>query len=333
MAPVVWELKKRALPYKLLFTGQHKELFEDVSDLIPTPDFNLNIMDSSKNLNESLSNILRESHVLLEKNKPSLVLVQGDTTTVLGISLASFNVGIPVGHVEAGLRTHNLQSPFPEEANRQMVSRIATFNWAPTQTAANDLKKEGIQNVTVTGNTVIDACQSFEFEVSYGDKVLITLHRRENFGAKLERMITQLEELAQAHPELKFIFPMHPNPNVQKYRSKLTKVNVVSPLNYKEMIQMMATIKFAISDSGGIQEECAAFKKKVLVCRDTTERPDSIQVGLAKLISTDIKENFDWANESPKWNGVNPYGDGNASRYIVDDIVHYLHEQKNHQHN
>lgn len=330
MAPVVWELKKRALPYKLLFTGQHKELFEDVSDLIPTPDFNLNIMDSSKNLNESLSNILRESHVLLEKNKPSLVLVQGDTTTVLGISLASFNVGIPVGHVEAGLRTHNLQSPFPEEANRQMVSRIATFNWAPTQTAANDLKKEGIQNVTVTGNTVIDACQSFEFEVSYGDKVLITLHRRENFGAKLERMITQLEELAQAHPELKFIFPMHPNPNVQKYRSKLTKVNVVSPLNYKEMIQMMATIKFAISDSGGIQEECAAFKKKVLVCRDTTERPDSIQVGLAKLISTDIKENFDWANESPKWNGVNPYGDGNASRYIVDDIVHYLHEQKNH---
>ena len=158
---------------------------------------------------------------------------------------------------------------------------------------------------------------------TYNNKILVTLHRRENFGAKMTKLFTELECLAKKHPKLEFIFPMHPNPNVQKLRPILKNVNIINPLGYSDMMELLSQVKFVISDSGGIQEECAAFGKKVLVCRDTTERPEGIEAGFAKLIDTNIIQNFEWANKNPKWKGKNPYGIGNASKVIIDSILNY----------
>jgi UDP-N-acetylglucosamine 2-epimerase (non-hydrolysing) len=318
LAPLIREAARRQLSFRILFTGQHRELFQDVSDLIPPPDADLDVMTGNHTLNEVLSSIIARSERILKEISPSLVIVQGDTTTVLGVSLAAFNLRIPIGHVEAGLRTHDLSSPFPEEGNRQMVSRIAAYNWAPTPRAARQLLAEGITNVHMTGNTVIDACLSFPFEPRYGDNVLITLHRRENAGERMQAMAAQLERLAKANPDLNFIFPMHPNPQVQALRTRFEAVKVIDPLPYREMIAMLAEMRCAITDSGGIQEECAAFRKKVIVCRDTTERPESVEVGLARLADTDIEAHFEWAAREPEWNGENPYGDGKASQRILD---------------
>ncbi|MDH3649140.1 MAG: UDP-N-acetylglucosamine 2-epimerase (non-hydrolyzing) [Saprospiraceae bacterium] len=321
LAPVIWELSNRRIPYKLVFTGQHRELFDDVSHLVPPPDYHLNIMKDNQTLCYVLSEIIKEMDKIIRTETPQLIIVQGDTSTVLASALAAFNNRIPIGHVEAGLRTYDLKSPFPEEANRQIVSRIATYNWAPTQHAVDNLKKEGAQNIWMTGNTVIDTCRSFDYPNSYGNKILITLHRRENFGSAMEVMFIQLNQLAEMHPELDFVFPMHPNPQVQKWKHLLAHVSVSGPLSYLDMMKLLSEVKFVITDSGGIQEECAAFRKRVLVCRDTTERPEGIQAGMAKLIGTKITENFAWANEQPEWTGINPYGDGNASQHIVDTIT------------
>jgi UDP-N-acetylglucosamine 2-epimerase (non-hydrolysing) len=201
-----------------------------------------------------------------------------------------------------------------------MVSRIASYNWAPTELAAKQLKKENVGNITVTGNTVIDACKNFNYPISYENKVLITLHRRENFGDPMEKIFSEIDLLAKEYSHLEFIFPMHPNPNVQKLRPILKNVNIINPLGYSEMMQLLSKVKFVISDSGGVQEECAAFRKKVLVCRNTTERPEGLDAGFAKLVHTNIIEHFNWANKSPKWSGENPYGNGNASKIIIDSL-------------
>ena len=161
----------------------------------------------------------------------------------------------------------------------------------------------------------------YNYEIQYGNKILITLHRRENFGGNLESIFKQNNKLAEKHPELDFIFPMHPNPNVQKLKHLLNNINVIEPLGYKELIKLLSEVKFVISDSGGIQEECAAFKKKILVCRDTTERPEGIDSGFAKIVGIDVKNNFNWALDSPKWNGENPYGNGEAAKKIIDTII------------
>jgi len=332
LSPVIKELRHRGLPFKVVFTGQHRELYEDVSDLVPMPDYNLDIMKTNQALNDVVSGIIQGMDKILVEEKPDLIIVQGDTSTVLAASIAAFNRGVKVGHVEAGLRTHDLSSPFPEEANRQLVSRIASFNWAPTDLAAENLKNEGLENIYMTGNTVIDACLGFNFEVAYENKILITLHRRENFGEPMKSMFIQLEQLAEEHPELEFIFAMHPNPNVQSLRHLLKKVKVVAPFGYKEMVHLLSKVRFVISDSGGIQEECAAFGKKVLVCRNTSERMESVYAGFAKLVHVDIINNFDWANNDPHWSGVNPYGLGNASEKIVDSIEAHLYKQNNGQH-
>ncbi|MEM1120926.1 MAG: UDP-N-acetylglucosamine 2-epimerase (non-hydrolyzing) [Bacteroidota bacterium] len=324
LAPVIREIKAQNLPCKTVFTGQHKELFEDVKSLVPEPDYHLDIMRHNQGINQVIAAILTNLQPILKAENAKLVIVQGDTSTVLASALCAFNTGVAVGHVEAGLRTYDLESPFPEEANRQLVSRIATFNWAPTHIALNNLRKEGIKGSSITGNTVIDTCLGFNLDIRYGHKILITLHRRENQGKRMTSMFEQLEILAKQHPELEFIFPMHPNPNVQKHRHLLHQVQVIDPLNYQEMVQLLSEVKFVISDSGGIQEECAAFRKRILVCRNTTERPEGITAGFAKLIDDKIIQHFDWANNNPIWNGQNPYGNGNASRQITQSIQNFF---------
>ena len=314
-------MKKVGIPFKTVFTGQHKELYDDVKDLVPEPDFHLAIMKESQTLTDILSSISLRFGEILRSENPDLLIVQGDTSTVAVSALIAFYEKVPVGHVEAGLRTYDLTSPFPEEGNRQMVSRIASYNWAPTELAAKQLKKENVGNITITGNTVIDACKNFNYPISYENKVLITLHRRENFGGPMEKIFSEIDLLAKEYSHLEFIFPMHPNPNVQKLRPILKNVNIIDPLGYSEMMQLLSKVKFVISDSGGVQEECAAFGKKVLVCRNTTERPEGLDAGFAKLVHTNIVEHFNWANKSPKWSGANPYGDGKASQKIIETIL------------
>ena len=321
LSPIIRELDKRGISFKTVFTGQHRELYDDVKDLVPEPDFHLDIMKENQTLTDILSSISLRFGEILRSENPDLLIVQGDTSTVAISALIAFYEKVPVGHVEAGLRTYDLTSPFPEEGNRQMVSRIASYNWAPTELAAKQLKKENVGNITVTGNTVIDACKNFNYPISYENKVLITLHRRENFGSPMEKIFSEIDLLAKEYSHLEFIFPMHPNPNVQKLRPILKNVNIIDPLGYSEMMQLLSKVKFVISDSGGVQEECAAFGKKVLVCRNTTERPEGLDAGFAKLVHTNIVEHFNWANKSPKWSGANPYGDGKASQKIIETIL------------
>ena len=320
LSPVIRELRKVGIPFKTVFTGQHKELYDDVKDLVPKPDFHLAIMKENQTLTDILSSISLRFGEILRSENPDLLIIQGDTSTVAVSALIAFYEKVPVGHVEAGLRTYDLASPFPEEGNRQMVSRIASYNWAPTELAAKQLKKENVDNITVTGNTVIDACKNFNYPISYENKVLITLHRRENFGDPMEKIFSEIDLLAKEYSHLEFIFPMHPNPNIQKLKPLLQHVKVTDPLGYAEMMLLLSRVKFVISDSGGIQEECAAFGKKVLVCRNTTERPEGLDAGFAKLVHTNIIEHFNWANKSPKWSGENPYGNGNASKIIIDSL-------------
>ena len=320
LSPVIQELENRNISYKTIFTGQHRELYEDVKDLVPPPDFSLNIMKENQSLTDIVSCISSEFSKLLISETPNLLIVQGDTSTVAVCSLIAFYQQVPVGHVEAGLRTYDLSSPYPEEGNRQIVSRIASYNWAPTKLAVNQLNEEKVQNIILTGNTIVDACTKFDYSVSYNNQILITLHRRENFGGKIKKIVQDIETLSIRHPELEFIFPMHPNPNIQSLKKLLKHVNVIDPLNYTEMMKLLSNVKFVISDSGGIQEECACFKKKILVCRNTTERPEGLDAGLAKLVDIHVIDHFAWANDSPEWSGNNPYGEGDAAIKIVDSI-------------
>lgn len=324
ISPIIKEFQKHNIKFKTIFTGQHKELFEDVKFLIPEPDYKLNIMREHQTLNDILASISTKLPEIFKEISPDLLIVQGDTSTVLSSAIVAFNLGIKIGHVEAGLRTHNLTNPFPEEGNRQLVSRIANFNWAPTQQSCDNLKNEGINNYHLVGNTVIDTCSNFNHEITYGNKILVTLHRRENFGSPLEKMIKEIEYLASQNRNLEFIFPMHPNPNVQQYKSILKHVKVIPPLSYPEIVKLISQVKFVISDSGGIQEECAAFNKKILVCRKNTERPEGVEAGFAKLVYDDIINNFSWANDSPIWEGKNPYGDGKTSEKIASDIIKHF---------
>jgi len=320
LSPVIKELQKQKINFKTIFTGQHKELYEDVKCLVPNPDYNLNVMSHNQTLTQILSNISLKFGEILKKEKPNLLIVQGDTTTVAVCALIAYYEQIPIGHVEAGLRTFNLKSPFPEEGNRQIVSRISNFNWAPTKLAAEQLEKENVQNVFITGNTVIDACKNFNYKICYNNQILITLHRRENFGERLKSMFQQINELSKKYSKFEFIFPMHPNPNVQKYKKILSNIKIIDPIGYEKMIKLLSQVKFVISDSGGLQEECAAFNKKILVCRDNTERPEGIKAGFAKIIGTNIIDNFDWAANDWKWAGKNPYGNGNAAKKIINTL-------------
>jgi UDP-N-acetylglucosamine 2-epimerase (non-hydrolysing) len=322
LAPLINKSKNQHI-VKTVFTGQHQSLFEDVKDLIDTPDYCLNV-PTSRSLNTLCSLIFSQLPTILEKERPDILIVQGDTSTVFASSVSAFHMKIPIGHVEAGYRTYDVLSPFPEEFNRQSVSKIASFNWCPTTRAAINLANEGItSNVWITGNTVIDfLVEHYSFPTTTSNNVIVTLHRRENFSL-LPLLYNHINTLAEEHPYLNFIFTVHPNPSVSECLHLLSSPNIqkVPPFKYRDFLYILSKCKCILTDSGGIQEEAGFFKKKVLICRQNTERPEGIEAGFCKLMSQNLKQDFQWALQKITNDFINPYGDGTASEQIIKTLL------------
>lgn len=361
MCPLVKEFQKHTEEFKTIVcvTGQHREMLDQVLKIFDVkPDIDLNIMKQGQDLTDVTVRILNGMRDVFKECKPDVVLVHGDTTTSTAAALAAFYAQIPVGHVEAGLRTHNIYSPWPEEMNRQITGRIATYNFSPTPLSEKNLQEEKAQgNIYVTGNTVIDALhmvvdklKSDEALAKEQDKVLleagydvtrlsdgkklvlITGHRRENFGDGFIRMVTAMKDLSEKYPEVDFVYPMHLNPNVRKpihevFGEDLTRPNFffIEPLQYLEFVHLMSKANIVLTDSGGIQEEAPGLGKPVLVMRDTTERPEALASGTVHLVGTDYDKIVnevstlleDTAAYEKMSKAVNPYGDGKACSRIV----------------
>lgn len=361
MCPLVKEFQKHTEEFETIVcvTGQHREMLDQVLKIFDVqPDIDLNIMKQGQDLTDVTVRILNGMRDVFKECKPDVVLVHGDTTTSTAAALAAFYAQIPVGHVEAGLRTHNIYSPWPEEMNRQITGRIATYNFSPTPLSEKNLQEEKAQgNIYVTGNTVIDALhmvveklKSDEalakeqdqvlLEAGYdvtrlsgGKKlVLITGHRRENFGDGFIRMVTAMKDLSEKYLEVDFVYPMHLNPNVRKpihevFGEDLTRPNFffIEPLQYIEFVHLMSKANIVLTDSGGIQEEAPGLGKPVLVMRDTTERPEALASGTVHLVGTDYDKIVnevstlleDKAAYETMSKAVNPYGDGKACNRIV----------------
>lgn len=343
MCPLVLELKKRSgLQTVVCVTGQHRQMLDQVLETFGVvPDYDLSIMKERQTLFDITTNILNGIKTVLEKEKPDVVLVHGDTSTTFVTALACFYLQIPVGHVEAGLRTHNIYSPYPEEFNRQAVSIVSQFNFAPTQLAANNLIKEGRNpdSIYITGNTVIDAMQHTvkddyqhpELEwVGNGKLIFITAHRRENLGEPMHHMFRAIRRVLNEHPECKAVYPIHMNPVVRKAADEelgdCGQIHIIEPIEVFDCHNFEARCHLCLTDSGGIQEECPSYGKPVLVMRDTTERPEGVAAGTLKLVGTDeetIYKNFKMLledeNEYNKMSqACNPYGDGRACERIAD---------------
>ena len=363
MAPLVKEFQKNTSKFETIVcvTGQHREMLDQVLNLFDiTPDYDLNIMKQGQDLYDVTSRVLLGMRDILKEVQPDIVLVHGDTTTSTAAALAAFYQQISVGHVEAGLRTHNIYSPWPEEMNRQITSRISAYNFAPTPLSKQNLVTEGINetSIAVTGNTVIDALymvvdkmkrdkqlgeelQSILKLSGYDTKrlsnekklVLITGHRRENFGNGFISMCEAIKALSEKYPTVDFVYPMHLNPNVRKpihevFGKDLSQLNnmfFIEPLEYLSFVYLMEKSMIVLTDSGGIQEEAPGLGKPVLVMRDTTERPEALEAGTVKLVGTNydkiieevsaLLDNSDYYDEMSK--AVNPYGDGCACSRIV----------------
>jgi len=305
--------------YKLLFTGQHK-------DLANFPyDFHVEMKDELNRLDSIIASIMNELPKYIEEYNIRSVVVQGDTTSALAIALSAFNNGIKVIHLEAGLRTYDNENPFPEEMNRQIISRIADIHFCPTDRNAYNLHNENIyKNVYVVGNTVIDNLLSYKSECEYTNTVLVTMHRRENH-AKMHQWFTEINKLAKHYDTIRFVMPIHPNPNVQKHKHLLTNVNVIDPLPYDEMLKLLCKVKLVITDSGGLQEECSFLNKKCLVCRTVTERTESVgrssfMVNNPEQLETVFKKHIRYF----RIDEVCPFGDGYASEQIVAILKKYL---------
>ena len=362
MCPLVKEFQKRTDVFKTIVcvTGQHREMLDQVLKIFDVkPDIDLNIMKQGQDLTDVTVRILNGMRDVFKTCKPDVVLVHGDTTTSTAAALAAFYAQIPVGHVEAGLRTYNIYSPWPEEMNRQITGRIATYNFSPTPLSERNLKEEKAHgDIYVTGNTVIDALHMVVdklktdkelakeqdqvlldagYDVSRlkdGKKlVLITGHRRENFGDGFIRMVTAMKDLSEKYPDVDFVYPMHLNPNVRKpihevFGEDLTRPNFffIEPLQYLEFVRLMSKANIVLTDSGGIQEEAPGLGKPVLVMRDTTERPEALDSGTVHLVGTDYDKIMtevsilldDAAAYEAMSKAVNPYGDGRACRRIAD---------------
>ena len=372
MCPLVKEFQKRADEFETIVcvTGQHREMLDQVLKIFDvTPDYDLNIMKQGQDLTDVTARVLTGLRDVFKECRPDVVLVHGDTTTSTAGALAAFYAQIPVGHVEAGLRTHNLYSPWPEEMNRQVTGRIATYNFSPTPLSESNLKAENaLGQIFVTGNTVIDALhmvvdklQSDAALAAEQDKVLlnagydvkrletletsgttkrklvlITGHRRENFGDGFIRMVTAMKDLSEKYTDVDFVYPMHLNPNVRKpihevFGEDLTRPNFffIEPLQYLEFVYLMNKANIVLTDSGGIQEEAPGLGKPVLVMRDTTERPEALASGTVHLVGTDydkIVNEVSTLLDDPKAyesmsKAVNPYGDGQACRRIADALA------------
>ena len=380
MAPLVKEFQKHRDTFETVVcvTGQHRQMLDQVLDLFEiTPDYDLDIMKQGQDLYDVTARVLTGMRDVLADARPDVVLVHGDTTTSTAAALAAFYQQIPVGHVEAGLRTHNIYSPWPEEMNRQITGRIATFNFAPTSLSRQNLLAEGIadESITVTGNTVIDAlhwvvdkirkdsslnlelaaqlkeagydvnrlachsdplCHSERSEESPRRLVLITGHRRENFGEGFISMCTAIKDLTARYPDVDFVYPMHLNPNVRKPihevfgedLSNLGNMFFIEPLEYLSFVCLMEKACIVLTDSGGIQEEAPGLGKPVLVMRDTTERPEALEAGTVKLVGTDYHKILDevslllddQSTYEKMSKAVNPYGDGMACGRIVERL-------------
>lgn len=363
MAPLVKALQKESDRFRTLVcvTGQHREMLDQVLELFEiTPDFDLNIMHKGQNLYDVTSRVLNGMGNVLRTEKPDVVLVHGDTTTSMAAALAAFYEQIPVGHVEAGLRTNDIYSPWPEEVNRQITGRIATYNFAPTQFGFNNLIAENVsaEKITITGNTVIDALyyvvdkinndkalsDSLKLKIlsmgynldrlADGNRrmVLVTGHRRENFGDGFRNICNALAYLSDRYQDVDFVYPMHLNPNVRGPINNLFANNprnnlfFIEPLDYFEFVMMMERCCLVLTDSGGVQEEAPGLGKPVLVMRDTTERPEAVDAGTVKLVGTDydkIVNQMSLLLDSEEAylsmsRAVNPYGDGHACERIVD---------------
>lgn len=346
MCPLGNELKSREnIQTIICVTGQHRQMLDQVLDTFQiVPDYDLSIMKQGQDLFDITANILSGIKAVLHKEKPDVVLVHGDTSTTFATALACFYLQIPVGHVEAGLRTYNLNSPYPEEFNRQAVSLISRFNFAPTEQARNNLLREGKDpaSVYVTGNTAIDALKTTirqdythpELEWAAGSRlILITAHRRENLGEPMENMFRAIRRVLAEHPDVKAIYPIHMNPVVRRIANEILggveRIHIIEPLEVLDFHNFMAKSFMILTDSGGIQEEAPSLGKPVLVMRDTTERPEGIAAGTLKLVGTDeevIYQNFklliENVNEYYKMsNASNPYGDGIASKRIADILT------------
>ena len=380
MAPLVKEFEKYTDDFQTIVcvTGQHRQMLDQVLQLFEiTPDYDLNIMQQGQDLYDVTSRVLLGMRDVLKEAQPDVVLVHGDTTTSTAAALAAFYQQIPVGHVEAGLRTHNIYSPWPEEMNRQITGRIATYNFAPTPLSRQNLLEEKVseQSITVTGNTVIDALYWVVDKIKCDENlsaelknvlatagydvnrlgingqlptansqqprrlVLITGHRRENFGDGFIRMCTAIRDLTQKYPDVDFVYPMHLNPNVRKPihevfgedLSDLGNMFFIEPLEYLSFVYLMEKSTIVLTDSGGIQEEAPGLGKPVLVMRDTTERPEALEAGTVKLVGTDydkivaevsaLLDNASYYDTMSK--AVNPYGDGLACGRIVKKLMQH----------
>jgi UDP-N-acetylglucosamine 2-epimerase (non-hydrolysing) len=296
--------------YKLLFTGQHSDLLQNVE-----VDYKININDSDNRLDSIISDCMLQ----FPNGEFDSVLVQGDTSSAFGCALAAFNRQLKIYYLEAGLRSGDLQHPYPEEGYRQMIARIADVNLAPTQLSANNLIKEKVHGKSyVVGNSVLDNLVDFG-DPTYENFVLITLHRRENHYW-MDKWFTELNDLAIVNPDLEFILPIHPNPMVQKWKHLLTNVNVVEPMEHTDMILHIKKCRFIISDSGGLQEEGSFFNKQVIVCRTTTERPEGLYTGHLHLCKTpnDLKDLFGKVNNNPYISENCPYGDGDTAIKVLN---------------
>lgn len=370
MAPLVMELQKQKerIETVVCVTGQHREMLDQVLEIFDIkPDYDLNIMKRGQDLYDVTARVLTGMREVLKEIKPDIVLVHGDTTTSTAAALAAFYQQIPVGHVEAGLRTHNIYSPWPEEMNRLLTGRLATYHFSPTPLSRNNLIKESIndRNIIVTGNTVIDALywvvdkiknnkeldnelESVLSKAGYdvnrldnGKKlVLITGHRRENFGDGFINMCTAIKDLTIKHPNVDFVYPMHLNPNVRKPihevfgedLSGLKNMFFIEPLEYLSFVYLMEKSCIVLTDSGGIQEEAPGLGKPVLVMRDTTERPEALNAGTVKLVGTDYNKIVnevsslidDKAAYEKMSKAVNPYGDGLACGRIVNALLYRI---------
>lgn len=361
MCPLVKEFQKDTKNFETIVcvTGQHREMLDQVLTIFDVkPDYDLNIMKQGQDLTDVTARVLTGLRDVFKECRPDVVLVHGDTTTSTAGALAAFYAQIPVGHVEAGLRTHNIYSPWPEEMNRQITGRIATYNFSPTPLSERNLLEERVHGrIVVTGNTVIDALhmvvEKLKNDIALAKEqeeilakagydvmrlkdgkklVLITGHRRENFGEGFIRMVTAMKDLSEKYPDVDFVYPMHLNPNVRKpihevFGEDLTRPNFffIEPLQYLEFVYLMEKSTIVLTDSGGIQEEAPGLGKPVLVMRDTTERPEALESGTVHLVGTDYDKIFNEVSvllEDDKAydkmsKAVNPYGDGKACSRIV----------------
>ena len=343
MCPLVSELKTRSdIQTVVCVTGQHRQMLDMVLQAFSvTPDYDLSVMKDRQTLFDVTAGVLRGIEPVLREEKPDVVLVHGDTSTTFAAALASFYLQIPVGHVEAGLRTYNLASPYPEEFNRQAVSIVTRFHFAPTERAKENLLREGKDpgTVYVTGNTAIDALKTTvrreythpELEWASGSRlILITAHRRENLGEPMEHMFRAIRRVMDEHPDTKAIYPIHMNPRVRelagRYLGGDDRIRIIEPLDVIDFHNFMARCHLILTDSGGIQEEAPSLGKPVLVMRDTTERPEGIAAGTLRLVGTEeetIYREFtqlltDKAAYDSMAHAANPYGDGHASERIAD---------------